>query len=223
MNCPRMCCSANTKRLKGSMGIYNRHILPRCLDMACGVKPIQRQREKIIPYAQGLVLEIGIGSGQNLPHYNPNKVSKIIGVDPDDHIWKRSESRRNNCAIEIERIGLSGEDIPLESDLADTVVVTYSLCTIPDPVKALREMSRILKPGGKILFSEHGMAPDANVKIWQSRIDPIWKKIAGGCHTGRDIPSLFKEAGLALLTLEEMYIPGPKILSYNYWGRASHN
>lgn len=200
------------------MGFYNRHILPRCLDMACGVGPITKQREKVVPHAEGLVLEIGIGSGLNLPHYNPDKVSKIIGVDPDEHIWKRSKARREACPIDIERIGLSGEDIPLDKNVADTVVVTYSLCTIADPVKALGEMQRILKPGGRILFSEHGKAPDAKVQVWQHRIDPVWKKIAGGCQTGRDIPDLFRRAGLALETLDQMYIPGPKPLSYHFWG-----
>ncbi len=202
------------------MGFYERFILPCCLDMACGVKPITKQREKIVPHATGVVLEVGIGSGQNLPHYDPAKTTKIIGIDPDDHIWKRSSARREKCEIEIERIGLSGEEIPLDKDTVDTVVCTYTLCTIPDPVKALHEMRRVLKPSGKILFSEHGMAPDETVKRWQNRIDPIWKKIAGGCHSGRDIPGLFKAAGLKIHDLQQMYIPGPKALSYNYWGAA---
>ena len=202
------------------MGFYSKHILPRCLDKACGIGPITKQREKVVPLAEGIVLEIGIGSGQNLPHYNPDKVTKIIGVDPDEHIWKRSEKRRKLCPIEIERIGLSGEDIPLGKNSADSVVITYSLCTIPDPVKALHEMKRILKPGGKIFFSEHGKAPDENVHRWQNRIDPVWKKLAGGCHSGRNIPDLFRQAGLSFEDLQEMYIPGPKVLSYNYWGVA---
>lgn len=202
------------------MGFYSKHILPRCLDKACGIGPITKQREKVVPLAEGVVLEIGIGSGQNLPHYNPHKVSKIIGVDPDEHIWKRSEARRAASPIDIERIGLSGEDIPLEKNIADSVVVTYSLCTIPDPLKALQEMARILKPGGKIYFSEHGKAPDDKVHKWQNRIDSFWKKMAGGCHSGRDIPSLFSQADLKFDDLQQMYIPGPKVLSYNYWGVA---
>ena len=202
------------------MGFYAKHILPRCLDAACGIGPISKQREKVVPHAEGVVLEIGIGSGQNLPFYNSDKVSKIIGVDPDEHIWKRSAKRRADCEIEIERIGLSGEDIPLDKNIADTVVVTYSLCTIPDAVKALREMTRILKPGGKILFTEHGKAPDEAVHKWQNRIDPLWGKIAGGCRSGRDIPELFRQADLKFDKLEEMYIPGPKVLGYNYWGAA---
>ena len=202
------------------MGFYAKHILPLCLDKACSIGPIEKQRLKIIPFAKGRVLEIGIGSGLNLPHYDPAKVSTVIGVDPDAHIWSRSQSRRDAADFEVERIGLSGEDIPMERDTADTVVVTYSLCTIPNPVKALEEMRRILKPGGEILFSEHGRAPDSRVAKWQARIDPVWSKLAGGCHSGRDIPELFKQAGLETLELHQQYIPGPKVLSYHYWGRA---
>jgi len=184
------------------MGFYDKYILPCCLDKACSIGPITKQRAKVVPQAIGTVLEIGIGSGLNLPHY--------------------SAKNRAKCQIEVERIGLSGEDIPLENKTADTVVVTYSLCTIPDPVKALHEMARILKPRGKILFTEHGKAPDAGVAKWQNLIDPFWKKIAGGCHSGRDIPALFKQAGLTLESLDEMYIPGPRVLGYNYWGSAVH-
>lgn len=202
------------------MGFYARHILPCCLDKACSVGPIDKQRAKIIPLAKGRVLEIGIGSGLNLPHYDPSQVSDVIGVDPDAHIWARSKNRREAASFPVERIGLSGEDIPMESGSADTVVVTYSLCTIPDPIKALREMRRILKPDGDILFCEHGRAPDMNIIKWQTRIDPIWSKIAGGCHSGRDIPNLINHAGLETIELHQQYIPGPKVLSYNYWGRA---
>ena len=144
-------------------GFYARYILPRCLDKACGIGPIEKQRAKIVPQAKGDVLEIGIGSGLNLPHYDPAKVISVTGVDPDEHIWARSESRRSAVAFPVHRIGLSGEDIPKDSNSADTVVVTYSLCTIPDPIAALKEMRRILKPGGEILFCEHGQAPDTPV------------------------------------------------------------
>ena len=202
------------------MGFYARHILPCCLDKACSVGPIDKQRAKIVPLAKGRVVEIGIGSGLNLPHYDPTQVSTVIGVDPDAHIWARGKNRRDAAGFPIERIGLSGEDIPLETGTADTVVVTYSLCTIPDPVKALREMRRILKLGGNILFCEHGRAPDANITKWQARIDPLWSKISGGCHSGRDIPNLITQAGLETVELHQQYIPGPKVLSYNYWGRA---
>jgi len=201
-------------------GFYARHILPRCLDKACAIGPIEKQRAKVVPFAKGDVLEIGIGSGLNLPHYDTSMVTSVTGVDPDDHIWTRSQARRTAASFPVHRIGLSGEDIPLETDSADTVVVTYTLCTIPDPVAALKEMRRILKPGGEVLFTEHGRAPSQKISKWQNRIDPIWSKLAGGCHSGRDIPNLFKQAGLETFELHQGYIPGPKILSYNYWGRA---
>ena len=202
------------------MGFYNKHILPFCLDKACGISPITKQREKIVPLASGTILEIGIGSGLNLPHYQASQVTRLFGVDPDEHLWKRSETRRAACDFPIEQIGLSGEEIPLENDSVDSVVITYTLCTIPDPVKALTEIKRVLKAGGAIYFSEHGRAPDRAVEKWQRRIDPLWGKIAGGCHSGRDIPSLFQLADIPFERLEEMYIPGPKILSYNYFGIA---
>jgi len=202
------------------LGFYNRYILPCCLDLACGVGPIEKQRAKIIPRAKGHVLEIGIGSGLNLPHYDAAKVSSLTGIDPDEHIWRRGEARRQHVDFPIKKLGLSGEAIPLETASVDTVVVTYSLCTIADPIAALKEMRRVLKPRGEILFCEHGRAPDQKIALWQSRIDPVWKRLAGGCHSGRDIPALLKMAGLKTLSLDEMYIPGPKVLSYNYWGRA---
>lgn len=203
------------------MGFYSRHILPRCLDKACGVGPVEKQRAKVVPHAKGDVVEIGIGSGLNLPHYDPSRITSVIGIDPDEHIWTRGEGRRAAVDFPIKRIGLSGESIPLDDNSADTVVVTYSLCTIPDPVTALKEMRRILKPNGEILFCEHGQSIDAKIARWQSRIDPMWKKIAGGCHSGRNIPALFTQAGLTVHDLQQGYIPGPKALSYNYWGRAT--
>lgn len=203
------------------MGFYNRFIMPRMINCACGMKAVRKQREKVVPLASGVVLEIGIGSGLNLPHYDPDKVTKIIGVDPDDHIWKQSRKRREACTIPIERMGLSGEEIPMDSDAVDCVVCTYTLCTIPDPVKALHEMRRILKPGGQILFAEHGKAPDEKIFQKQVKMDRWWGKLAGGCHTSRDIPGLFQEAGLALTSLETMYLPGgPRTLGFNYWGAA---
>ena len=202
------------------MGFYSRNILPTVLDLACGAKPIRKQREKVVPKARGTVVEIGIGSGLNLPYYEASRVDRVIGIDPDDAVWAKAADRVAACDFPVERLGLSGEFLPLDNECADTVLVTYALCTIPDPVAALREMGRVLKPGGEILFTEHGKAPDPGVARWQGRIDPVWKRIAGGCHSGRDIPSLFHQAGLRLAQLDEMYVPGPKVLSYNYWGAA---
>ena len=203
-----------------TMGLYSQHILPRLLDAACSVGPVSKQRAKVVPLATGEVVEIGIGSGLNLPFYDASKVTRVTGIDPDDALWKRGRGRLEACDFPVRRMGLSGEALPLDNAVADTVVVTYTLCTIPDAIAALREMGRVLKPGGRILFTEHGRAPDASVARWQDRIDPVWRRIAGGCHSGRDIPALFAQAGLGFDSLEQMYIPGPKVLSYNYWGSA---
>ena len=205
------------------MGFYQKHVLPFLIDQACACKPIRKQRKKIIPLARGNVVEIGIGSGHNLPFYDQSKITKLTGIDPDEYVWKKSAKKRAVFHKPLERLGLSGENIPLDDNIADTVVVTYSLCTIPDPVKALSEMRRILKPDGKLLFCEHGKAPDINIQKWQNRIDPYWSKIAGGCHSGRDIPALLGDSGLKTNNLEQGYVPGPKVLSYNYWGHASKN
>ncbi len=202
------------------MGFYARHVLPRMLDAACGCGAIERQRAKVVPMATGEVVEIGIGSGLNLPFYDPSNVTSVTGIDPDDAIWLRATERVAACDFPVRRLGLSGERIELPDSSADTVVVTYALCTIPDPDAALREAARLLKPGGQILFTEHGRAPDAKVARWQSRIDPLWSRIAGGCHSGRDIPALFRDAGLQLTDLQQGYVPGPKVLAYNYWGAA---
>jgi ubiquinone/menaquinone biosynthesis C-methylase UbiE len=198
------------------MGFYSKHILPHCLNMACGIGPIEKQRAKIVPLAKGDVVEIGIGSGLNLPFYDATKVRSVTGIDPDEALWKTAQNRCEAATFPVKRLGLSGESIPLDDATADTVLVTYSLCTIPDPIAALKEMKRLLKPDGEILFCEHGQAPDARVARWQSRIDLIWKRVAGGCHSGRNIPQLFDAAGLKIVSLEQMYIPGPKVLSYNY-------
>ena len=202
------------------MSLYSRHILPRLLDVACSVEPIARQRAKIVPLAEGRVVEIGIGSGHNLPHYDPSRVRSLVGVDPDAALWERGAARREGLAFPVERLGLSGESIPLDDACADTVVVTYSLCTIADPVRALHEMGRILRPGGQLLFCEHGRAPDGCVARWQRRIDPVWTRLAGGCHMGRDIPGLIRNAGFDLAAAEARYIPGPRVLSYTYFGEA---
>ena len=203
------------------MGFYERHILPRFINCACGTKPIMRQREKVVPLATGTVLEIGIGTGLNLPFYKPDQVEKVIGLDPSEKSWELTGERASSLEFDVEFIGLPGEQIPLDDDSVDTVMVTYSLCTIPDPVTALVGMARVLRPGGKLIFCEHGVAPDDNICKWQQRINPFWMKIAGGCHLNRDIPALVAAGGFAIDNIQEMYLPSsPKFASYNYWGSA---
>lgn len=204
------------------MGFYDKHVLPRFINCACGTKPIMKQREKVLPLASGTVLEIGIGTGLNLPLYDAAKVDRVIGIDPSENSWELAAERVASVDFPVEFLGLPGEQIPLEDNSVDTVMVTYSLCTIPDPVKALEGMARVLRPGGKLVFCEHGMAPDANIVKWQNRIDPWWMKFAGGCHLNRDIPALVGAGGFAIDSINEMYLPSsPRIASYNYWGTAS--
>jgi len=203
------------------MGFYEKYILPRFINCACSTKPMMKQREKVVPGASGTVLEIGIGTGLNLPYYDPARVEKLIGLDPSEKSWELAAKRAANLDFEVEFIGLPGEEIPLDAASVDTVLVTYALCTIPDPVAALKGMSRVLRPGGELIFCEHGIAPDTTVQRWQARINPAWRAIAGGCNLNRDIPALLQQAGFSMNSLEQEYIPGtPKFAGYNYWGGA---
>lgn len=200
---------------------YDRHLLPYLIDAACGVGPVTRQRAKIVPLARGRVLEIGIGTGLNLPHYDKTRVSALVGLDPGLQMHKLARRRAERAGLDVELLGLSAEKIPAGDASFDTVVVTFTLCTIPEPLPALREMRRVLKPGGQFIFCEHGAAPDASVRRWQDRLTPLWSKFAGGCHLNRDIPLLLNQAGLKSEDLATMYLPGPRPLTFNYWGTAS--
>lgn len=198
---------------------YDRHLLPYLLDLACGVKPIRRQRQKVVPLAQGRVLEVGIGTGLNLPFYDRSRVTTIVGVDPALRLHRLALARSRQAGIDVRLVGLSAEKLPVDDGSFESVVCTYTLCTIPDPVAALREMRRALVPGGKLFFSEHGRSPDAGVLRWQTRLHPWWSKLAGGCQLDRDIPALLVQAGFRP-EVQSRYLPGPKILSFHYWGEA---
>lgn len=202
------------------MNFYDRYLLPHVIDLACGIKPVQRQRGKVVPRAQGRVLEIGVGTGRNFPFYDKARIDHLMALDPATQMNPKAERRKRESGLDVELLTLSAEEIPMPSASFDTVVCTFTLCTIPDPVKALREMCRVLKPDGHLLYCEHGAAPDANVRRWQDRVNSAWGHIAGGCNLNRDIPTLLKEGGFKILELETMYLPGPKILTYNYWGVA---
>ncbi len=203
------------------MGFYDKYILPVMLNAAMNQKPIRYQRQKVVPQAEGRILEIGIGSGLNLPFYDPAKVEKVWGLDPSAELRTYAEKEAAQVPFNVEFIGLEAEDIPLDDNSMDTVLMTYTLCTIPDAHTALRNMRRVLKPGGKLIFCEHGKAPDEAVQKWQNRINPIWKRIAGGCNLNRKIPQLIEEGGFNLGEVDTMYIPGPKPMTFNYWGSAT--
>jgi ubiquinone/menaquinone biosynthesis C-methylase UbiE len=203
------------------MGWYDENILPHVLNYTCSIKPVRKQREKIVPLASGDVLEIGMGSGLNLPYYDSSKVRKIWGLEPSEGMRKVARKKLAETDLELEFIDLPGEQIPLETSSVDTVLVTYTLCTIPDVMLALEGMRRVLKPGGRLLFCEHGRAPDDSVSRWQNRLNPGWKRLAGGCNLNRDIPQLIRAAGFRIDVDERMYIPGLRVLTYNYWGSAT--
>jgi len=205
------------------MSLYDKYILPSFLNCACGSKPINYQRQKVVPLAGGIILEVGIGSGLNIPFYDRAKVEKLIGLDPSPELNAMAQKMADQHDLEVEFLLSGAENIPLPDDHVDTVLVTYTMCTIPDALSANKEMLRVLKPGGRMIFCEHGLAPDAKVSKWQSRIDPFWGKIAGGCHLNRDIPELIRSSGFQIQTMDEMYLPStPKFAGYNYWGIAIH-
>lgn len=202
------------------MGFYDRHILPHVIDCACGLGEIMKTRAQIVPRARGKVLEIGIGSGLNLGFYDAQKVEHIFGVDPSAEIQAKAKRRAQTIGIPVDTVPLVIEQIGAADASYDTVVCTFTLCTIPDPVPALREMRRVLKPDGDLLFCEHGLAPDAGVRNWQHRLTPLWKPIAGGCHLNRDIPALIEAGGFRIDELDHRYLKGPKPMTYVYSGVA---
>jgi len=199
---------------------YEERILPHLMNFACSASPNQKQRQKIVPEATGEILEIGFGGGLNVPFYDPSKVKKIWALEPSEGMRRMAQSAVNGTDMDIEFIDLPGEQIPLDDNSVDTVLVTYTLCTISDTEAALQAMRRVLKPQGRLLFCEHGKAPDENVARWQNRLNPAWSRIAGGCQMNRDIPALINEGGFSIKIDERMYIPGAKVLCYNYWGSA---
>ena len=203
------------------MSFYNKYILPKVLNCACASKPINYQRDKIVPLAEGVVLDIGIGSGLNIPFYNKTKIKQLYGLDPSKELLDIAKSVAKKENLEIEFLECGAESIPLPDKSIDTVLVTYTLCTIPDVALSNSEIIRVLKDDGKLLFCEHGLAPDKNIAKWQKRINPLWSKIAGGCNLNRDIPNLISSSGFKISNMEEMYLPStPKFAGYNYWGVA---
>ena len=203
------------------MGLYNRYAVPWLTNLSCGTKPIRRQRQKVVPLAEGRVLEIGIGSGLNFPFYDPDKVDVVIGLDPAPEMLTRARRNAEGLPFDVEWLGLEGENIPLEDGSVDTVLLTYTLCTIPDALAALGQMRRVLKPDGHLVFCEHGKAPDAKAQRWQNRLNPIWKRLAGGCNLNRDTIGLLQQGGFRVETEDSMYLPGtPRFAGYNVWGTA---
>ncbi len=202
------------------MSFYREYILPGIVNHLCSSSPITRQREKIVRQATGRVLEIGVGSGLNFPFYDHRKVSLLIGLEPSLKMISMAEKRAQRRMDRVSFLDASACQIPLESNSIDSVVVTYTLCTIPDILSALKEMYRVPKPGGKLYFCEHGLAPDKAVLKWQNRLTSLWRYIAGGCHLNRRIPELIEGEGFYIQEMKTTYLPGPRPLTFNYWGRG---
>lgn len=202
------------------MSLYAKYVLPRLLDLAMRNADLLPVREKIVGRAQGTTVELGIGSGLNLRHYRPG-VTRLFGIDPSLELQELAR-RRAPAGLALEFLTQSAaEPWPLPERSADTVVVTWSLCSIPDPAAALREARRVLRPGGELLFAEHGLAPDAGVRAWQERLNRPWGWLSGGCNLNRRVDALIREAGFALRELEADYLRGPRPFTYTYRGAAT--
>jgi ubiquinone/menaquinone biosynthesis C-methylase UbiE len=202
------------------MNPYDRYVLPLLIDKACGTRDVRKLRQALVPRAKGRVLEIGIGTGHNLAHYDREQVTELIAVDPAEQMHGRARKRAAEAGIDVRVLDLPAERIPLEDGEVDTIVMTFTLCSIADPAAALAEMRRVLRPGGELLFCEHGAAPTESVRRWQRRLNPIERRIAGGCTFDVDVPGLIgAEFGIA--DLDAGYQPGPKFASYIYSGSAT--
>jgi ubiquinone/menaquinone biosynthesis C-methylase UbiE len=202
------------------MGVYAKYVLPRFIDLSMRNKETARVRADWVPHARGDVLEVGIGSGLNLPFYSA-EVRRVYGVEPSAELQKMARKRMASQATKVEFLSQSAEDdLPLSDMSIDTVVMTWTLCSIPDPLKALRQMKRVLKPNGHLIFIEHGRAPDSRVAAWQDQLTPLWKRIGGGCHLNRKIDELLVGAGFTIDELRTTYLPGPRPMTYTYQGFA---
>lgn len=200
---------------------YERRILPKLLTCACSSPPMMKQRAKVVPRAEGRVLELGIGMGLNLAYYDADKVTSVSGVDPAAELRAIAEAAPRDPRLSVKVEEGTAEALPFEDKSFDCIVCTFTLCSVQAPAQALSEARRVLKPGGRLLFCEHGLAPDAGVQKWQRRIEPIWKRLAGGCHLTRPVASGVAAAGFKLDDVETMYLPkAPRFAGWMEWGSA---
>ena len=203
------------------MPFYRNHVYPHLVSMLGNPKPIEEIRQRIVPLAEGNVLEIGVGPGVNFVHYDRAKVNKVYALEPNPGMLRHAEKQRLRTQLDIEYLDRPGERIPLADASVDTVVSTFTLCTIPGVVEALQGIGRVLKPGGKLIFFEHGLSPDPRVRRWQERSEPLFRWAFEGCHVTRDIPSLIRQGGFRIEQMDAGYLaPFPKSGSYCWWGMA---
>jgi ubiquinone/menaquinone biosynthesis C-methylase UbiE len=201
------------------MNLYERWILPPILDLIMQQKHLAKYRRAVVAAAHGRVLEIGVGSGLNFPLYG-KQVELVYGIDPSPRLLAIAQRRAQASGVPVQLVQGSATEIPLADDSIDSVVMTWTLCSIPDPLTALREIRRVLKPDGNLCFVEHGLSPDPGIERWQHRITPAWRRVAGGCHLDRKIDELVRLAGFDLTNLQVEYAPGPRAMSYMYEGCA---
>lgn len=203
------------------MGIYDRHLGQRFVRCLCAMSDISAEREKVVPRARGVVLEIGFGPGLNLPFYDPVKVERVIGVDPNDGFLTLGEAQSRCARVAIEICRAPAEALPLADASVDTAVITYTLCSVGEPMRARSEVKRALKPDGQVLFLEHGLSPDSGTARWQARINPIWRPVAVGCNLNRPTAAMLRQAGFVISELQEYYLPRiPRILGFHCQGVA---
>ena len=203
------------------MPFYKDRVYPHLVTMLGNPKPIREVRQRILPLAEGRVLEIGVGPGVNFVHYDPAKVNKVYALEPNPGMIRMAEQQRRGTKLDVEFLDLPGERIPLEDGSVDTVVSTFTLCTIPGVVEAIRGIRRVLRPGGKFIFFEHGLSPDPRVRRWQKWSEPLFHLAFEGCHVTRDIPSLIREGGFKIEQMDTAYLaPFPKSGSHRWWGTA---
>ena len=202
------------------MSFYNDHILPHLINLAMRKRELQPYRERVLSQAHGRVLEIGIGSGLNLALYGP-RVDAILGLDPSPRLLAMAQASAHRAKVPVTLISGSAQALPIDAGSIDTLVTTWTLCSIPDAAAALQEMRRVLKPDGQLRFVEHGVAPEEGVRKWQNRLNPLWKRIGGGCHLNRPIRTLIEDAGFRMIRLDTGYASGPRPLAYFYEGCAA--
>ena len=182
-------------------------------------EPVAERRAALVPQAAGSVLEIGIGSGHNLPFYSA-AVTRLQGVDPSAPLLAMARRKLDRVTFPVELVCQSAESLRLDARSIDTVVTTWTLCSVPDPLQALREIRRVLKPEGRLLFIEHGLSPDPKVHAWQRRLNPLWRRIGGGCNLDRRVDELIRSVGFRIAELRTTYLPGPRPMTYTYEGQA---
>ena len=202
------------------MGVYAKYVFAPVLDWCMRQPPVLEHRQKVVPLARGRVLEIGIGSGLNLPYYDARRVEKVWGLEPLAELRAVASKRAADAGVSVEILDAAGEAIPIDDRFFDTVLTTWTMCSIADVPRALGEMRRVLKPDGRLVFAEHGLSFEAGVARWQNRLNPLWRVISGGCNMNRRIAPLVRDAGFRFDTLETAYLEGPRVLTYTYWGTA---